>query len=53
MRLAVDANIFVGELLRKRGRALIALDSLELFAAKTALIEAQYELAKRVSNIHL
>ena len=49
MRLAVDANILVGELLRARGRALIADETLELFIAEYAWDEAQYELGRRVT----
>jgi putative PIN family toxin of toxin-antitoxin system len=48
MRLVVDANIFVAELIRKRGRALIASNDLELFVAEAVWDEAQYELRKRI-----
>lgn len=34
MRLAVDANIFVSELIRQRGRALIERSEFELFVAE-------------------
>ena len=47
MRLVVDANILVGELLRDRGRTLIADPRTELFIAAQAWGEAQYELRKR------
>jgi len=47
VRLIVDANILVGELLRERGRALVADPRLELFIAARAWNEAQYELRKR------
>lgn len=47
MRLVVDANILVGELLRARGRVLIADPRLELFIAARAWDEARYELHKR------
>ncbi len=51
MRLVVDTNILVAELLRKRGRALINSPNLELFLAEKMKNEAQYELEKRISII--
>jgi predicted nucleic acid-binding protein len=48
MRLVVDANIFVAELIRQRGRALISRNDLELFVAEAAWDEAQHELRKRI-----
>jgi putative PIN family toxin of toxin-antitoxin system len=48
MRLVVDANIFVAELIRQRGRALISRNDLELFVAEAAWNEAQHELRKRI-----
>ena len=51
MRLVVDANILVAELLRKRGRDLIISKNLELFLAEKMKNEAQYELQKRISII--
>jgi predicted nucleic acid-binding protein len=36
MRLVVDANIFVAELIRQRGRTLISRNDLELFVAEAA-----------------
>ncbi|NEN87789.1 MAG: nucleotide-binding protein, PIN domain-containing protein, partial [Okeania sp. SIO3H1] len=51
MRLVVDTNILVAEMLRKRGRALIRSQSLELFLAEKMKNEAQYELQKRISII--
>ena len=51
MRLVVDANILVGELLRARGRELIADKRLELFLAAKVWEEAQHELRKRVDII--
>ncbi|MEM1169934.1 MAG: PIN domain-containing protein [Cyanobacteria bacterium P01_H01_bin.35] len=51
MHLVVDTNILVAELLKKRGRALIKSQSLELFLAEKMENEAQYELQKRVSII--
>ena len=51
MRLVVDTNILVAELLKKRGRALINSPNLELLLAEKMKNEAQYELQKRVSII--
>lgn len=51
MRLVVDANILVAELLRKRGRVLVADSRLELFIAEKAMEEALYEINKRVIYI--
>ncbi len=51
MRLVVDTNILVAELLKKRGRALILSQSLELFLAEKMKNEVQYELRKRISII--
>jgi predicted nucleic acid-binding protein len=51
MRLAVDANVLVGELLRARGRALVADERLRLFIAEYAWEEAQHELGRRVAAI--
>lgn len=44
MRLVVDANILVGELLRKRGRVLVADPRLELFSTARAWNEARYSI---------
>jgi len=51
MRLVVDANILVAELLRKRGRDLIISKNLELFLAEKMKDEVQYELQKRIAII--
>ncbi|NEQ72141.1 MAG: nucleotide-binding protein, PIN domain-containing protein [Okeania sp. SIO2D1] len=51
MRLVVDTNILVAELLRKRGRALMNSPNLELLLAEKMKNEAQYELQKRISII--
>lgn len=51
MRLVVDANILVSELLRERGRALVANKRLELFIAQKTMEEARYELRRRASLI--
>jgi predicted nucleic acid-binding protein len=48
VRLVVDANILVGELLRERGRTLVADPYLELFIASRAWEETRYELRRRV-----
>ena len=51
MRLVVDANILVAELLRIKGKELVANKNLELFIADKAWEEAQHELSKRISII--
>jgi putative PIN family toxin of toxin-antitoxin system len=51
MRLVVDTNILVAELLRKRGRYLISSQFLELFLAEKMRDEVQYELQKRIAII--
>ena len=51
MRLVIETNILVSELLRKRGRDLIELSELELYLAEKMKNEAQYELQKRISII--
>lgn len=48
MRLVVETNILVAELLRKRGRDLIISPNLELFLAEKMKNEVQYELQKRI-----
>lgn len=48
MRLVVDANILVAELIRVRGRKLIVRSELELYMAETAWDETTYELNKRI-----
>ncbi len=47
MRLVVDANIFVGELLRQRGKELIEDEDLSLVISHSASDEARYEIPKR------
>lgn len=47
MRLIADASILVAELLRSRGRALIANPSLDLFLAEHVWSETLHELPKR------
>jgi len=51
MRLVVDANILVGELIRGRGRKLIARSELELYMAEQAWSETTYELNKRIEKM--
>ena len=51
MRLVVDANILVSELIRERGRKLIARPELELYMAEKAWDETTYELNKRIEKI--
>jgi predicted nucleic acid-binding protein len=47
VRLVVDANIFVGELLRRRGKELIGDEALSLIVSQSASEEARYEIPKR------
>jgi predicted nucleic acid-binding protein len=49
MRLVVDANILIGELLRKRGRKLIKNPQLELSISERVFSEANHELRKRLN----
>lgn len=51
MRLVVDANILVAELIRKRGRELIVRPELELYMAEKAWSEACHELSKRIAKM--
>ena len=51
MRLVVDANILVGELLRERGREIISHKQLELFMATKIWEESVHELRKRTTAI--
>ena len=51
MRLVVDANILVGELIRVRGRELISRHELELYMAEKAWSETTYELNKRIEKM--
>jgi predicted nucleic acid-binding protein len=48
MRLIMDANVLVAELLRPRGQALIARASLQLSIAERVWDESEYELHKRL-----
>jgi predicted nucleic acid-binding protein len=49
VRLVVDANILISELLRARGRRLFAHPDLQLFIAERAWSEARHELRRRVT----
>lgn len=49
MRLVVDANILVSELLRERGRRLFTHPELQVFIAERAWSEARHELRRRVA----
>jgi len=49
--LVVDANVFVGELLRRRGRALMSDPRLTLMVSERALEEARHELSRRIEYI--
>ena len=51
MRLVVDANILVSELIRKRGRDLIVHPELKLYMAQMAWEETCHELDKRVERM--
>ncbi len=51
MRLAVDASTMVAEVLRTRGRMLLAHPRLDLFIAADAWNETEHELRKRVALI--
>lgn len=49
MRLVLDANILIGELLRSQGRARLARPGLALFLAEETWGEVRHELPKRVA----
>ncbi|MGI0479221.1 putative toxin-antitoxin system toxin component, PIN family [Geminocystis sp. CENA526] len=49
MRLVVDANILIGELLRKRGRILFNHPRLNLYISERVVNETGYELNKRIN----
>lgn len=48
MRLVIDASILVAEVLRVRGREIIAHPELELFSPEETWSETTHELEKRV-----
>lgn len=49
MRLVVDTNVLVGDLLRSAGRARLADERLDLFLPEEMWNEAQVELPRRVA----
>ncbi len=49
MRLVVDANVLIGELLRKRGQKLIKDSRLTLYISERVLGETNYELDQRIN----
>lgn len=51
MKLVIDANILVGELLRERGKAMMQSSQYTLYAAENVLSETLHELRKRVEII--
>lgn len=51
MFLIVDANILIGELLRKRGQQLIEDSRLTLYISDRFFSEANYELEKRINSM--
>ncbi|WP_419922538.1 PIN domain-containing protein [Candidatus Poriferisodalis sp.] len=51
MRLVVDTNVLVGELLRVKGRGRLADERLELFIPEQMWEESQYEIPRRVARI--
>ena len=53
MQLVIDANILIGELLRKRGRWLLAQETFNLYITERAWDETQYELKRRTAAIAL
>lgn len=50
MRLAVDANVLIGALLRTGGRRLLAHPALELVTAEHVWEEFQHELPRRAAR---
>ncbi|MFV0257663.1 MAG: PIN domain-containing protein [Acidimicrobiales bacterium] len=50
MRLVVDTNVLVGDLLRTSGRDRIADERLELFIPEQQMEEARVEIPRRVSG---
>ncbi len=49
LKLVVDANVLVAELLRERGQRLFAYKRIVYIAAERACNEARYELRKRLN----
>ncbi len=51
MRLVVDASVLVAELLRRRGRALVAHPTFQLYLPERTWDEAAHELTRRVATL--
>jgi predicted nucleic acid-binding protein len=51
MILIVDANILIGELLRRKGQELIQNPQFTLYITEKALNETHYELRQRISSM--
>lgn len=51
MKLVIDANILVSELLRERGKAMMRSTPHDLYIAENILEEALHELRKRINII--
>jgi predicted nucleic acid-binding protein len=51
IRLVIDANILVSELLRQRGRNLMKNPELEIYLVARVREEAEYELRGRLMRI--
>jgi hypothetical protein len=49
LRLVADTNVFLSEMLRQRGRDLIADSHLSLFITGRVWNELEYELPRRIS----
>jgi hypothetical protein len=49
MRLVVDTNILVAELLREPGQILLASPALDLYVAERTWSEAQHEIRRRAT----
>jgi predicted nucleic acid-binding protein len=53
VRLVADASSLVAELLRRRGRALVADPRLQIYVAEEAASETRHELARRTRIMEL
>lgn len=49
MRLVIDTNVLIGELIRERGRRLIGYPALDTFITEAAWGEVEHELPRRLS----
>lgn len=52
MRLVVDTNVLVGELLRVAGRTRLGDKRIELFLPEQMWGESQVELPRRIAAVH-